>query len=245
VKTTTPLAAAALAALAFPGIASAAGPWTTTNPGGVTWTAPNDCTLQLDLTTWDGYPARVDMTQAYELVVAYRNGVEIGRTIDLKDKQVTWTESKRITAPVAAGDVVTVRHSSLAGLNDGTPNSVNVSASFTCPPPASTTTSSTTTTTSTTIAPTTTVAETVPPTSVATGVPPTLPSTTVPVPSSVASATTVLVSPPRTPSVSVPPNPTTFVVLPETGQDMTIPALVAGICVAAGAAFVGLTRRRA
>jgi hypothetical protein len=216
-----------VAAIAIPGAAHAAGPWTTSNPGGVTWTAPHGCTLVLDLATSDGYPARVDMTQAYELVVAYRNGVEIGRTPDLVDRVARADTYTRVTTPVAAGDVVTVRHSSLAGLNDGTPNSVNVSASFTCPPPPSTTTSSTTTST---VAPTTTVAA--PTTTIPT------PSSSVPTPdvsvppSSETTTTTVVVATgtppvPQEPTPSVPSPPvvsvprpvasTTVVALPETG----------------------------
>lgn len=245
-----PTAALALIAASFPGVASAnTGPWTTSNPGGVTWTAPNDCTLQLDLTTWDGYPSRVDQTQAYELVVVYRNGTEIGRTVDLKDKQASWTESKRITAPVSVGDVVTVRHSSLAGLLDGTQNSVNVSASFTCPPPAPTTTAAPTTT----LPPTTTVAETLPPTTVpetttttaapATTLPPTTvaPETTivaVDIPPTLPPTTTVI-QPPRTTTVSIP--------LPETGpdEDTRMIAHLGAIVLGVGSLLVLRASRRA
>lgn len=140
-------AASAVALLALPGTVSAAGPWTTSAPGGITWTAPHACSLVLDLATSDGYPARVGISQAHELVVAYRNGTEIGRTPDLVDLVARADTFTRLTTPVAPGDVVTVVHSSVAGLNDGTPNSVTVSASFTCPPPATTTAPPTTTTT--------------------------------------------------------------------------------------------------
>lgn len=241
-----PVAALALTAAAWPAMASAAGPWTTSNPGGVTWTAPNDCTLQLDLTTWDGYPARVDMTQAYELVVAYRNGVEIGRTVDLEDRVAQASRSARITTPVAAGDVVTVRHSSLAGLVDGTQNSVSVSASFTCPPPAPTTT----------VAPATTVAPptTVPPTSTSSSAP--APEAVAP-PSSEATTTTVVATgvPPTPPAPLVPASPpvvstprqapTTAVALPETGSEARTIAHAAAITLGAGVLLVLRMSRRA
>lgn len=222
-----PLAALALTAVAWPATASAAGaPWTTTNPGGITWTAPHGCSLVLDLTTSDGYPKRIDATQAYELVVAYRNGVEIGRTVDLEDRVAQASRSARITTPVTAGDVVAVRHSSVAGMNDGTPNSVNVSASFDCPPPATTTTT----------IPPTTVAETVPPTTtVAVDIPPTLPATTVPAPAGRVPVPSVppVVEPPRVATTTIVPP----VALPSTGpdDDTRLIAHIAAITLGVGA----------
>lgn len=169
-------------------------PWTERKPGGTTWVAPNDCTLKLDILTWDEYDERATTPeQKYELVVVYASGIEIGRTEDLLDGVKSAKRERTITATLKAGDVVTVKHSTQAGMKDGTQNSVRVKTTFSCPPVESTTTTAASTTTSTvtpttsTVAPTTTAAPTTVPESSTT----IAATTTVPATSSTVPVTTV------------------------------------------------------
>lgn len=214
------VAAAALATVTVPGVAAAAGPWTTSSPGGATYTAPAAGIVLVRISTSDAYPGREAVAQAYELVVLRTLGVEVGRTPDLPDRVASATAAASFTVTVSAGQVLEVVHSSKVGLVDGTPNSVTVATRFDFAP-ASTTTS---TTASSTVppAPSTTIAATVP-------------SAPVPIPTdpaaSVAATTTAVdvgtppvpptavVDPPRPPRTDIASTPT--FTLPDTGSRTT------------------------
>jgi hypothetical protein len=160
----------------------------------------------------------VDLPRAEDgtTVTAYRNGTAV-RTV----RNDTFGAPVRFTIPSPDQTVTQTWRVTVVGFN-GSSEFNEVVAPCATPPTSST-------------VPTSSSA----PPSPSTTVPTTVVVTTPPVPS--VAPTTTVVSPPR------PTGPTTPTVneLPATGGDWKLPTFIGVLCVAAGAAFVALTRRSA